>query len=105
MINMVKVLVLDDGYHDKDVIILTKEGSLAKVSLVDFINIILCFPHRTEYQIKTAHYEDIISACFIASFAKLNHITYLDVSHDKDLIEDFKKLYDSDEVVEGCDIH
>lgn len=47
--NMIKALVLDDGYHDKDVVMFYEDKSLLKVSLAYFINIHLCVPHSEDY--------------------------------------------------------
>lgn len=50
---MIKGLVLDDGYHDKDVVIFYENKGLLKVSLTYFINIHLCVPHHEDYQVRT----------------------------------------------------
>ena len=84
---MIKVLVLDDGYHEKEAVMFYDNKTLLKTSLAYFINIHLCVPHHEDYQVKTIHYEDMA------------HIS------DEDLVWYFQKLYDSDEVVDGCDIY
>lgn len=103
--NMVKALVLDDGYHDKDVVMFYENKSLMKVSLAYFINIHLCVPHSEDYQIKTAHYEDIEDNCFMDMFDKLSCMKSVARIDDENLVWYFQKLYESDEVVEGCDIY
>ena len=102
---MIKVLVLDDGYHDKDVVMFYENKSLMRVNLAYFINIHLCVPHSEDYQIKTAHYEDIEDNQLMDMFDKLSYMRSVARIDDKDLVECFQKLYDSDEVVDGCDIY
>ena len=103
--NMIKTLVLDDGYHDKDVVMFYENKSLLKVGLAYFINIHLCFPHQEDYQIRTVHYEDIEDDRFIEMFDKLSCMKSVARIDDENLICCFQKLYDSDEVVDGCDIY
>lgn len=102
---MIKVLVLDDGYHGKDVVMFYENKSLLRVSLAYFIDIHLCAPHQKDYQIKTAHYENIEDNCFIDMFDKLSCMKSIARINDKDLICCFQKLYDSDETADGCDIY
>ena len=102
---MIKALVLDDGYHGKDVVMFYENKSLMRVSLAYFINIHLWVPHQEDYQIKTAHYEDIEDNCFIDMFDKLSCMRSVARIDDEDLVEYFQKLYDSDEVVDRCDIY
>ena len=103
--NMIIVLVLDDGYHDTDVVMFYKDRSLLKVSLAYFINIHLCVPHSEDYQIRTAHYEDIEDNCLADMFDKLSCMKSVARIDDEDLVWYFQKLYESDEVVDGCDIY
>lgn len=102
---MIKVLVLDDGYHDKDVVIFYENKGLLKVSLAYFINIHLCVPHHEDYQVRTIHCEDIEDDRFIEMFDKLNRMKSVTRTSDEDLVGCFQKLYDSDEIVDGCDIY
>ena len=102
---MIKALVLDDGYHDKDVAMFYENKSLSRVSLAYFINIHLSVPHSEDYQIKTAHYEDIEDSCLADMFDKLSHMKSVACINDENLVWYFQKLYDSDEVVDGCDIY
>ena len=102
---MIKVLVLDDGYHDKDVVMFYKDRSLLKVSLAYFINIHLCVPHSEAYQIKTAHYEDIEDNCLDDMFDKLSCMKSVASINDEDLVWCFQELCGSNEVVDGCDIY
>ena len=102
---MIKVLVLDDGYHDKDVVMFYENKSLLKVSLAYFINIHLCVPHHEDYQVRTIHYEGIEDNDLIDMFDELNRMKSVARINDEDLVWYFQKLYDSDEVVDGCDIY
>lgn len=102
---MIKALVLDDGYHDKDVVMFYEDKSLLKVSLAYFINIHLCVPHSEDYQVRTIHYEGIEDNNLIDMFDELNRMKSVARVDDEDLVWYFQKLYDSDEVVDGCDIY
>ena len=103
--SMIKVLVLDDGYHDKDVVMFYENKSLLRVSLAYFINIHLSVPHSEDYQIRTVHYEGIEDDRFIDMFNKLSCMRSVARIDDENLVWYFQKLYDSDEVVDGCDIY
>lgn len=103
--NMIKALVLDDGYHDKDVVMFYEDKSLLKVSLAYFINIHLCVPHHEDYQVRTIHYEGIEDNYLIDMFDELNRMKPVAHTDDEDLVWYFQKLYDSDEIVDGCDIY
>lgn len=103
--NMIKALVLDDGYHDKDVVMFYEDKSLLKVSLAYFINIHLCVPHSEDYQVRTVHYEGIEDNNLIDMFDELNRMKSVARVDDEDLVWYFQKLYDSDEIVDGCDIY
>ena len=102
---MIKALVLDDGYHDKDVVMFDENKSLLKVSLAYFINIHLCVPHHEDYQVRTIHYEGIEDNDLIDMFDELNRMKSVARIDDEDLVGCFQKLYDSDEIVDGCDIY
>lgn len=103
--NMIKALVLDDGYHDKDVVMFYENKSLLRVSLAYFINIHLCVPHQEDYQVRTVHYEDIEDNDLADMFDKLSCMKSVARIDDEDLVWYFQKLYESDEVVDGCDIY
>ena len=103
--NMIKALVLDDGYHNKDVVMFYENKSLLRVSLAYFINIHLCVPHQEDYQIRTVHYEGIEDDRFIEMFDKLSCMKSVAHINDENLVWCFQELYDSDEIVDGCDIY
>ena len=102
---MIKVLVLDDGYHNKDIIMFYENKNLLKTSLAYFINIHLCVPHQEDYQIRTVHYEGIEDNQLMDMFDKLSCMKSVTRIDDEDLVGCFQKLYDSDEIVDGCDIY
>ena len=102
---MIKVLVLDDGYHNKDVVMFYENKSLLRVSLAYFINIHLSVPHSEDYQIRTVHYEGIEDDRFIEMFDKLSCMKSVAHINDENLVWCFQELYDSDEIVDGCDIY
>lgn len=102
---MIKVLVLDDSYHDKEAVMFYDNKTLLKTSLAYFINIHLCIPHHEDYQVKTAHYEDMEDNYLVKIFEELSRIRHSARINDEDLVRYFQKLYDSDEAIEGCDIY
>ncbi len=102
---MIKALVLDDGYHNKDVVMFYENKSLLRASLAYFINIHLSVPHSEDYQIRTVHYEDIEDNCLADMFDKLSCMKSVVRIDDENLVWYFQKLYESDEVVDGCDIY
>ena len=102
---MIKVLVLDDGYHNKDVVMFYENKSLLRVSLAYFINIHLSVPHSEDYQIRTVHYEGLEDDRFIEMFDKLSCMKSVAHINDENLVWCFQELYDSDEIVDGCDIY
>ena len=102
---MIKVLVLDNGYHGKDVVMFYENKSLLRISLAYFINIYLrVLPHQEDYQIRTIHYEDIEDNYLADMFDKLSCLNSVASIDDEDLVWCFQKLYDSDEATDGCDI-
>lgn len=103
--NMIKALVLDDGYHDKDVVMFDENKSLLRVSLAYFINIHLCVPHHEDYQVRTVHYESIEDNRLTDMFDRLSCMKSVTRIDNEDLVGCFQKLYDSDEIVDGCDIY
>ena len=103
--NMIKVLVLEDGYHNKDVVMFYENKNLLKTSLAYFINIYLCVPHQEDYQIRPVHYEGIEDNQLMDMFDKLSCMKSVVRIYDENLVWYFQKLYDSDEIVDGCDIY
>ena len=98
---MIKAIILDDGYHSKDVVV--KFGKNYEcVFLVYFLNS-LCRSHLSDYEVKTAHFENIESDVAAGWF-----VTLSDMSLHASAIqscEEFENLWESDEVVNGIDLY
>ena len=98
---MIKAIILDDGYHSKDVVV--KFGKNYKcVSLVYFLNS-LCRSHLSDYEVKTAHLEDINSEATVGWFEILSNMS-LHTSAIQSC-EEFENLWESDELVDGIDLY
>ena len=99
---MIKAIILDDGYNSKDVIV--KFGKNYEcVSLVYFLNS-LCRSHLSDYEVKTAHLEDIESDVVVLEwFSTLSNMS-LHASAIQSC-EEFENLWESDEVVDGIDLY
>lgn len=94
---MIKAIILDDGYNSKDVVV--KFGKNYKcVSLVYFLNS-LCRSHLSDYEVKTAHFEDIESEATVGWFEILSNMSLTQSC------EEFENLWKSDEVVDGIDLY
>lgn len=102
---MIKALVLDDGYHDKEVVMFYDNKTLLKTSLAYFINTHLCVPHYEDYQIKTVHYEDMEDNSLMNIFGYLTGMAFATRVENTVLMKCFNKIYNSDETVEGCDVY
>ena len=98
---MIKAIILDDGYNSKDVVV--KFGKNYKcVSLVYFLNS-LCRSHLSDYEVKTAHLEDIVSDVVVGWFKTLSNIS-LHASVIQSC-QEFENLWESDEVIDGIDLY
>ena len=98
---MIKAIILDDGYHSKDVVV--KFGKNYKcVSLVYFLNL-LCRSHLSDYEVKTAHLEDITGEATVEWFEALKNMSFH--LHAIQSCEEFENLWESDEVVDGIDLY
>lgn len=98
---MIKAIILDDGYHSKDVVV--KFGKNYKcVSLVYFLNS-LCRSHLSDYEVKTAHFEDIRGEAAAEWFEALKNMSFH--LHAIQSCEEFENLWESDEVVDGIDLY
>lgn len=98
---MIKAIILDDGYSSKDVIV--KFGKNYKcVSLAYFLNL-LCRRHNSDYQVRTAHLEDINSEATMGWFEILSNMSrYVPVVQS---CEEFENLWMSYELVDGIDLY
>ena len=98
---MIKAIILDEGYKSKDVVV--KFGKNYEcVSLVYFPNL-LCRSHLSDYEVKTAHFEDIENDVVVVGWFE----TLSDMSLNASAIqscEEFENLWESDEVVDGIDL-
>lgn len=98
---MIKAIILDDGYHSKDVVV--KFGKNYQcISLVYFLNS-LCKRHNSDYEVKTAFLEDIESDVVAGWFEALSNMS-LHASAIQSC-EEFENLWESDEVVDGIDLY
>lgn len=98
---MIKAIILDEGYKSKDVVV--KFGKNYEcVSLVYFLNS-LCRSHLSDYEVKTAHFEDITGEATVGWFETLSNMS-LHTSAIQSC-EEFENLWESDEVVDGIDLY
>lgn len=99
---MIKAIILDDGYHSKDVVV--KFGKNYEcVSLVCFLNS-LCRSHLSDYEVKTAHFEDIESdVATVSWFETLSNMSLHAPAIQS--CEEFESLWESDEVIDGIDLY
>lgn len=98
---MVKVLILDDGYSSKNVVV--KFGKNYKfVSLSCFLNS-LCKRHDTDYEVRTAHLEDIESDETAQYFEALANTSLLTPALQSG--EEFENLWDDGDLVDGIDLY
>lgn len=97
---MVKAIILDDGYPFKKVV-LKFDGNYKCISLTHFLNL-LCKHHNSDYQVRTAHLENIKSEVTAEWFETLNHMSYS--SSIIQFCEEFDNLWESCEIIEGISI-
>ena len=98
---MIKAIILDDGYHSKDVVV--KFGKNYEcVSLVYFLNL-LCKRHLSDYVVKTAYFEDIVSDMAIKWFETLSNMSFHASAIQS--CEEFENLWESDELIDGIDLY
>lgn len=69
---MIKAIILDDGQHFKQVIVEAGENYKC-ISLTYFLNL-LCKHHNFDYQIRTAHLNDIKNEVEVKWFEILNNM-------------------------------
>lgn len=98
---MVKAIILDDGYHSKDVVVKFGENYQC-VSLAYFLNS-LCKRHNSDYEVKTAILENIESDVVAEWFETLSNMSYHTPAIQ--FCEEFENLRESDEVVDGIDLY
>lgn len=97
---MIKAIILDDGYHSKDVVV--KFGKNYEcVSLTYFLNS-LCKRHDADYEVKTAHLEDVTGEATVGWFETLSNMS-LHTSAIQSC-EEFENFWKSEELVDGIDL-
>lgn len=98
---MIEAIILDSGYHSKDVVV--KFGkNYVRVSLSYFLNS-LCRRHDSNYEVKTAFLEDIESDIVAGWFETLSNMSFHTPAIQS--CEEFENLWKSDEVVDGIDLY
>lgn len=99
---MIKAIILDEGYKSKDVVV--KFGKNYKcISLVSFLNS-LCRSHLSDYEVKTAHFEDIENDVVVVEWFETLSNMSLHASAIQSC-EEFENLWESDEIVDGIDLY
>lgn len=98
---MIKAIILDDGYHSKDVVVKFGQNYMC-VSLTYFLNS-LCKRHLSEYEVRTAHLENFMSEDAAFCFEILDNMS-LHASAIQNC-DEFEKLWVSDELVDGIDLY
>ena len=100
---MIKAIILDDGYHSKDVVV--KFGKNYQcVSLAYFLNS-LCKRHNSDYEVKTAILEDIEIENETAAkwFETLSNMSCHAPAIQS--CEEFENLWECNEVVDRIDLY
>ena len=98
---MIKAIILDEGYKSKDVVV--KFGKNYEcVSLVYFLNS-LCRSHLSDYEVKTAHFEDIENDVVVVGWFETLSNMSLHASAIQSC-EEFENLWESDDIVDGIDL-
>lgn len=98
---MIKAIILDEGYKSKDVVV-KFEKNYECVSLVYFLNS-LCRSHLSDYEVKTAHFEDIENDVVVVGWFETLSNMSLHVSAIQSC-EEFENLWKSEELVDGIDL-
>lgn len=96
---MIKAIVLDDGYHERTVVI-NYGINYAKKSLSSFVNE-LCSGHLANYQVKTAFLEDLPQP-FKLSF---NELYDKFEKYSAQTVFYFTLLWNSEELIDDIDIY
>lgn len=96
---MIKAIVLDDGHHDRTVVI-NYGINYAKKSLRSFINQ-LCLSHSADYQVKTAFLEDLQQP-FELSF---NELYDKFEKYSPQTTFYFTLLWSSEDLIDGIDVY
>lgn len=98
---VVRALILDDGNHEKSVVIDCGLIGLKKESLAQFVGITLAIPHDIKYEIKTVHLEDLYTETDVELFEDLDSLPYNLSKWNNSLL----KLWRSEDLVDGADLY
>ena len=98
---MIKAIILDNDYNSKDVVV-KFGGKYLCVSLTYFLNS-LCRRHDFDYEVKTAHLENIGGEVTVGWFEILSNMKYHTSAIQS--CEEFENLWESDKIVDGIDLH
>lgn len=96
---MIKAIVLDDGHHERTVVI-NYGINYAKKSLSSLVNE-LCLSHSADYQVKTAFLEDLqqpFELCFDELYNNFEKYSPRTTSY-------FTLLWSSEDLIDGIDIY
>lgn len=96
---MIKAIVLDDGHHERTVVI-NYGINYAKKSLSSFVNE-LCSSHSADYQVKTACFEDLQQSLEFS----FNELYNKFEKHSPRTTSYFTLLWSSEDLIDGIDIY
>lgn len=100
MDNIIRVIVFDDGYHDKFVVY---ENNPHKDNFCSFVNKIAC-RHCDTYLAKTVHYEDLKEDNAVEAFDAIDLSSAKLVNTEK-IKKAFEILWNCKSAVEGIDVY
>lgn len=100
MDNIIRVIVFDDGYHDKFVVY---ENITHKYSFYSFINKI-AFRHCDTYLAKTVHYEDLEEDKAVEAFDAID-LSSAKLVNTEEITKAFDILWSCKNAVEGIDVY
>lgn len=97
-----KAIILDDGYPFFKKVVLKFGENYKCISLTHFLNS-LCKRHNFDYQVRTAHIEDLKSEVTARWFETLDNMNYS--SSAVQSCEEFDNLWGSNEIVDKIDLY
>lgn len=96
---MIKAIVLDDGHHERTVVI-NYGINYAKKSLSSLVNE-LCSSHSADYQVKTACFEDLQQSFKLGFDELYNNFE----KYSSRTASYFTLLWSSEDLIDGIDIY